>query len=104
MNSFTHAKRRKMTPQRVLKIYLAANGRCHVCGLKLPPGTDYEVDHIIALENGGTDDDNNLAPAHIDCHKGKSEDDHGVASHGRKMAAKLYVPYRFHKQSKGWRR
>lgn len=101
--SFRHEKRGRMTAQRVLRIYLAANGRCHVCGLKLPPGTDYEIDHIIALENGGTDDDANLAPVHIDCHRGKSADDHETASHGRKMAARHFVPARYRK-SKSWRR
>lgn len=102
MNSFTHAKRGRMTPQRVLKIYLARNGRCHVCGLKLPAGTDYEIDHITALVNGGTDDDSNLAPICIPCHEEKTPDDVATAGHGRRAAAKHFVPKRF--QSKGWRR
>jgi len=102
--SFQHAKRHKMTPQRVLKIYLARNGRCHVCGLKLPAGTDYEIDHITALCNGGSDEDDNLAPICMDCHEKKTPDDVAIASHGRRAAAKHFVPARFHKQSKGWRR
>jgi 5-methylcytosine-specific restriction protein A len=102
--SFQHAKRRKMTPQRVLRIYLANNGRCHVCGLKLPAGTDYEIDHKLALCNGGTDDDDNLAPICLECHATKTPDDVATASKGRKAAARLYVPSRFHRQSKQWRR
>lgn len=93
--SFQHAKRRKMTPQRVLKIYLARNGRCHVCGMKLPAGTDYEIDHITALVNGGTDEDDNLAPICIPCHDEKTPEDVATASHGRNMAARHFVPKRF---------
>lgn len=103
-NSFNHAHRRKMTPQRVLKIYQRANGRCHVCQLKLPAGVDYEIDHIAALCNGGSDDDDNLAPICMECHDLKTPDDVSIASHGRKMAAKHFVPARFHRQSKAWRR
>lgn len=101
-NSFTHHPRGRMTEQRVLRIYLAHNGRCHVCGLKLPAGTDYEIDHITALCNGGTDDDANLAPICIECHSEKTPDDKATAGHGRRMAAKHFVPKRFRK-GKGWR-
>ena len=42
---------------------------CHVCG---KPGAD-EVDHLVALRLGGTDDEANLAPIHRrPCHARKS--------------------------------
>jgi len=103
-HSFTHAKRGSMTPQRVLRIFQAHGGKCHVCKRKLGPADSYDIDHVIARENGGSDDDTNLAPICEWCHdKIKTPDDHELASHGRKMAVKRDVPKKF-RQSKGWRR
>lgn len=101
--SFQHAKRGSMTPQRALRVFQACGGRCHICKRKLGPSDDYAIDHVIALENGGTDDDANLAPCCDWCHDGtKTPADHAQAGHGRRMAAKAFVPRRF-KKSKGWR-
>jgi len=103
MNSFVHDRRRNMTPQRRARIFAAAEGRCHKCERKLGPSDDWDVEHVIALENGGTDDDTNLAPCCDWCHQIKTSDDHSLAGHGRRMATKHTVPKRF-RQSKGWRR
>lgn len=101
--SFQHAKRGSMTPQRVLRIFQAHGGKCSgPCKRKLGPKDDYDVEHVIALENGGTDDDENLQILCEWHHKQKTGDDHALASHGRKMAAKAFVPKRF-KPKRGWR-
>jgi 5-methylcytosine-specific restriction endonuclease McrA len=100
-SSFQHAKRGSMTEQRALRIFQASGGRCHICERKLGPADDYEIEHKIALENGGTDDDANLAPACSWCHADKTADDHALAGHGRRMAAKAFVPRRYKKR--GWR-
>jgi 5-methylcytosine-specific restriction protein A len=100
--SYTHATRRSMTPLRALKIYEARGGRCYLCERKLMAGDDWEIEHRIALENGGTDDDDNLFIACTWCHREKTADDHGQAAKGKRMAARHHVPKRF-KQSK-WRR
>jgi 5-methylcytosine-specific restriction protein A len=53
--------------RRVLDGYLHC---CHVCG---KTGAD-EVDHVIALAEGGADEEWNLAPIHADpCHREKSQ-------------------------------
>lgn len=102
--SFQHAKRGSMTEQRALRIFQAFGGVCQgPCGRKLRPRDDWAVDHIIALENGGTDDDSNLQILCDWCHKPKTADDAKTAGHGRRMAVRHNVPKRF-KQSKGWRR
>jgi 5-methylcytosine-specific restriction endonuclease McrA len=101
-SSFTHAKRGSMTPQRALRIFQAADGRCHICERKLGPADDWEVEHVIALENGGTDDDANLAPACSWCHADKTTDDHAQAGHGRRMAVRHVVPKRY-RQKRGFR-
>lgn len=102
-NSFVHDKRGSMTPQRVLRIFQAHGGKCYMCQRKLTARDDYDIEHIIALENGGTDDDANLAPCCEFCHSQKTAEDHGQASRGRKAAARSFVPSRFHK-SRSWRR
>ena len=103
MSTFTHERRRSMTPQRVLRIFEANGGRCYKCERKLGPRDEYDIDHVIALENGGTDDDDNLAPCCSWCHVEKTADDHKLAGKGRRMAAKAFVPSKFHR-SKSWRR
>lgn len=101
--SFQHAKRGAMTEQRALRIFQMRGGRCAgPCERKLGPNDDWHVDHVIALENGGSDDDANLQILCEWCHKPKTADDHEQAGHGRRMAVKHSVPKRF-KRSK-WRR
>lgn len=102
MSTFVHHKRGSMTPQRIARIFDANEGRCHRCRRKLYPGDDYDIDHVIALENGGTDEDSNLAPCCDWCHSEKTSDDNALAGHGRRMATKHKVPKRFRKAN-GWR-
>lgn len=100
--SFQHAKRGSMTPQRALRIFQAHDGHCAYCKRKLGPQDDWDVDHVIALENGGTDDDSNLQVLCEWCHKPKTADDHGKAAKGRRMAVRHQVPSKF-KEKRGWR-
>lgn len=102
MSPFVHAKRGSMSPQRIARIFAAAGGKCHLCGRKLGPADDYDIDHVIALENGGTDDDENLRPACSWCHVEKTGSDHEQAGHGRRVYTKHVVPKRFRK-SRAWR-
>jgi 5-methylcytosine-specific restriction endonuclease McrA len=51
------------------RILARDHGVCHICK---QPGAD-EVDHVIPVYAGGSDDDTNLAPAHAQpCHAAKS--------------------------------
>jgi len=101
--SFIHATRRSMTPLRALRIFESAGGRCACCGRKLKSGDDWDIDHRIALENGGTDEDDNLQLLCPWCHKPKTADDHGYAAKGKRMAVRSFVPKRF-QQRRGWLR
>lgn len=101
MNRFEHPQRIKRTPQQRAAIFLTRGGHCHKCTRPLGPADDWDLDHIIALENGGTDDDDNLAPICDWCHTDKTGEDHAAAGHGRRMATKHLVPKRFRK-GRGW--
>ena len=100
-NPFFHDSR-KMSPQRRARLFLLLGPNCAVCTVKIRPGMDWDLDHILALENGGKDEDENLQVLCIHCHEQKTSDDHGLAGHGRRMATKHVVPKRFRK-GKGWR-
>ncbi len=102
MSAFHHHKRGAMSAQRVARIFAANEGRCHICGRKLGPADDYQIDHKIALSRGGTDDDDNLAPACDWCHDDKTSDDISEAAKGKRIATKHTVPKRF-RQKRGWR-
>ena len=61
-------KRRKMTRARRVSIFLAANGICHICGKQIRDGEKWDVSHVIPLNLGGADTDDNMRPAHKRCH------------------------------------
>lgn len=102
MTPFHHHTRGSMTPQRRARIFAAHEGRCHRCTRKLGPSDDWDIDHILALENGGTDEESNLAPCCDWCHSGKTAKDHEQAGKSRRIYTKQNVPGRFRK-SRGWR-
>ena len=65
-------KRKAMTPARKARILKAHNCKCWRCNEAFENGEKVEFDHKIALARGGTDDDENIGPAHVDCHKLKT--------------------------------
>ncbi len=63
-------------PPRVrLRVFDKHDGICHISGRKINPGDNWELDHIVALVNGGKNDESNLAPALKDAHKPKTAAD-----------------------------
>ncbi len=111
MNPFQHHKRGSMTAARVARIFVAREGRCGIhdgdgwgdgCGWKFSASDDYDVDHILALERGGTDDDDNLQLLCNACHSKKTPDDHITGSKMKRTFAKSVVPKKF-RRGRGWR-
>ena len=45
--------------------------RCHYCG-RPASATPLEIDHVVARVNGGTDAEDNLVAACVDCNRGKA--------------------------------
>lgn len=52
----------KIPPRVKLRIFDRCGGRCHWTGRKIMAGDEYDFDHIIALCNGGSHSEDNLAP------------------------------------------
>ena len=78
INQFKHelSKFTKLLPKRVLsraiRVELAYRQKylCNICHVLLKP--DWEVDHIVALEDGGLDIATNLQCLCVPCHKEKT--------------------------------
>ena len=64
-------KRSSMTKARAARIFLQRNGICYLCGTQIR-GEIYEIEHPEELADGGSDNDADLYPVHIRCHKAKT--------------------------------
>ena len=59
-------KRKRVTPFVAKKVGALYSWRCAACGELLTE--DFEVDHHLSLQHGGSDDIANLRPLHKRCH------------------------------------
>jgi 5-methylcytosine-specific restriction protein A len=63
-------------PPRVRKrVWEREGGRCHISGREIQPGEPWDLDHRIALCNGGENREANLFPALRDKHREKTKAD-----------------------------
>lgn len=67
------APRRTMSPKLRFTILERAGFRCHYCGRGADDGVKLVVDHIVAVANGGTNDEANLVAACWECNQGKAD-------------------------------
>lgn len=58
-----------------VRIFLRDGGRCHISGRKIARGEPWDLDHKVALCNGGQHRETNLAPALRDKHRAKTAAD-----------------------------
>lgn len=65
--------RRRFTDKDRARIFANNDGVCHLCNQKIDGVREaWEIEHVIAWELTRDDGDDNLKPAHIDCHKRKT--------------------------------
>lgn len=63
-------------PDRVkLRVFDRHNGVCHIAKRKIWSSDKWDVDHIVALINGGENRESNLAPVLVSKHKEKTARD-----------------------------
>lgn len=65
----------KVPPRVRLRIFERYEGRCYLSGRKINAGDKWELEHIVALCNGGAHAESNLAPALAGPHKIKTAAD-----------------------------
>ena len=83
----------KVPPRVRLRVFEANDGRCWLSGRKIMPGDRWELDHKVALINGGRHAEDNLAPALVDKHRIKTADDVAIKSKTARIRAKFLVVY-----------
>lgn len=87
----------KIPPRVRLRVFLAYAGKCYRTGQKLRPG-HWQLDHIIALANGGEHREKNLAPIETEAHRFKTAEDVRIKAKLARTAAKHSGAVR----PKGW--
>lgn len=46
---------------------------CHLCLRPIETLPEYSIDHVVSRSNGGTDDIENLRPAHLSCNSSRGD-------------------------------
>jgi 5-methylcytosine-specific restriction protein A len=77
----------KVPPRVRLRVFLRHGGKCHLSGRVIRPGDAWDLDHIVALTNGGVHAETNLAPALRDKHREKTAVDVAEKSRTYRKAA-----------------
>lgn len=80
--------RRSLSPMQRLRLFEAAESRCHICGLIIKPGALWQLDHVRPLALHGADEGSNLEPAHVKCHAIKTKADVASIAKSKRMKAK----------------
>ena len=67
----TSSSKRKVSESLKKQIACKQNWQCKRCNIKLPG--NFEIDHIVSLKSGGTNDSNNLQALCRNCHGEKTQ-------------------------------
>ena len=78
-------------PPRVrLRIFERCDGRCGCCNRPIAPGEPWQLDHVLALVNGGEHRENNMRPLLAAHHKDKTRADVAQKSTSYKRRKRHY--------------
>lgn len=82
-------RRTAITPRRALECWEHHAGTCCLCG-RVIDGTRerWFIEHVRALELGGSNADDNLAPAHLACKPAKDALDHRRAAKAKRVKSR----------------
>lgn len=78
--------RRSISKAMRARVFASHDGRCWLCRGVIGAGEKWQVEHQIALVLGGADDETNMAPAHVECHRTKTSG-RPATSHGSDIHA-----------------
>lgn len=98
-------KRRPLTRLARVRIFDAAQGICHCCGLKIHAerGEVWDLEHVKPLWLGGADTEENLRPAHVSCHAMKSAGERTVKAKADRIRANHLGIRKSKSPIRGWR-
>lgn len=82
----------KVPPRVRVRIFEREEGRCHLSGRKIRPGDLWDLDHKVALINGGEHRESNLFPALRDKHREKTREDVAIKSKTARVKANHILP------------
>lgn len=86
-------RRKSFTDKQRAAVFLEHGGVCHICQGKIQVGQAFDIDHVIPLAMGGTNDASNLRPVHTKCHRGegsKTSDDVKAIARADRLAKKHF--------------
>lgn len=76
-------------PMRVkVRVFERFGGYCHRSKVKIHVGDQWDVDHVLALINGGENRESNLAPILKGAHKAKTAEDVAIKAKTARIRAK----------------
>ena len=79
-------RRSKLTSRQRLSIWERARGICVLCDQAIDGVRErWIIEHIRALELGGSDEPDNMGPAHETCGRSKTRDDHRSAAKAKRQ-------------------
>ena len=82
------ARRRTLTTLQRAAFFLERGGRCEAPDCRRKIGTEaWDIDHIVPVANGGSNDDDNLQLLCASCHKRKTAKDVRTIRKGNRVRA-----------------
>lgn len=87
---FPETKRKKFSSKQRLECFVKHGALCYLCETKIKPGEEWQIEHILPVALGGSNEDENLRPVHVHCHKPKTKDDVGKISKANRLRAKHF--------------
>ncbi len=94
-----------------LRVFNEHGGKCYLTGKKIMPGDAWDLDHVVALINGGENREKNLAPALRSEHRKKTAKDVAEKAKVNRLRAKHFgmdkkpkarLSKRYNKESRRW--
>jgi hypothetical protein len=80
--------RKSFSAKNRARIFALHDGICGISKRKIQAGEAWEIEHRIALALGGTNEDENLYPALVEPHKGKTRTDKGAIAKCKRIERK----------------
>lgn len=67
--------RKSFSRKERVRIFDLNSGICHICDMKIQVAEKWDIEHLVPWELTRDDSDENVRPAHNECHKTKTRED-----------------------------